>query len=299
LNRVCIAVVFPQKKYRQQQTGIYPVFKIVLKLLDAVFPVILVLLFFAYFRRKDLKRGPALRFLIVLVSVITVSRTFLCLSGIKFAGRYFYDLVILSLCFAAPGVYCLADIFKQLINRKYPSFSKRHALGLVLLIAASVCLGKALHFHLNSKRWVFDTAETVKANLGPNETAILVSNNPDRRAAYYADAYFIKFIDSEDALFEETKDGLKRIPSAFGTLARVGTRQNTGHMVRISNSHGLKNLRSSLEALPGKVFVLMRMPDKEFRRKFEEASVPFPFKLIRTMHDVKKREICLYVLKEK
>ena len=274
-------------------------FKTFLKLLDTVFPVILVLLFFAYFRRKDFKRGPALRMLIVLVAMITASRILLYLSGIKFAGRYFYDFVILSICFAAPGVYCLADIFKQVINRKYPAFSSRHAVGLVMLIAASVCLGKAFHVHMNSKRWIFDTAETVQANLNGSESAVLVSNNADRRAAYYADAEFIKFITSEDLVCDETPAGIKKIPPAYGMLARIGIDKNVGHLVRLPDSHGLLDLRRNLDALPGKVFVLMRMPDTEFRKKFAEVSVPFPLRLIRTMHDDKKREICLYVLKDK
>jgi hypothetical protein len=264
-----------------------------MKLFEAIFPVILVLLFFSFFNTKEIKKGALLRFMVIAVLVSLGVLFVLFLSGFKFATRYFYGIAVIAICFAAPGVVFLSEKLR-LILKRYSPFLAKNSIAIIMLICASICIGKALRFKMNSKRWIYDTAETIKNQSKGAEKLVLISNNPDRRAAYYADAEFIKFITEEDKVFADNKE----VKSTFGMLATIGIKDQVGRFVKMPQSNGLGTLKQILEKLPKNTFILMRMPDSVFRKKFEDVSVVFPFKLIKTMKDDKKREICLYVLKD-
>ena len=279
------------------------------KIVDAVFPVFAVLLVFSCFNREKIKNTEVFRFLMVTVVSIVFIRMLYMMTGAETSSRYFYVLATIAICFSAAGLLFLAGFLTKSLNKKFPGFSIKYSIMILLLICSAICLGKAGRFKKDSKKWIYDTAEAIKSYPKSSEKTVLISNNPDRRAAYYGDSEFVKFVTEEDKVFADplqtvrekdvvyVSDSLQVMP-VFGMLATVGIKDQVGRYIKIRGSNGLATVKKTLEKFPKNTFILMRMSDAEFRKSFKDASVDFPFKLIKTMKDDKKREICLYVLKD-
>ncbi len=264
------------------------------KLVSSFFIVVVVLLGFSIIRlcRLGIPRiGAAGRFLIVMVAVIVFDRCLFVMSGALFSGRYFQVLTVLAIVAAAPGLLEFSEWTRRVLSWKIPSITKRGAMVVTLAIYASISLGKAWHVHFGEKRWIREMAEAARAATPAGKRTVVVSDDPDRRVAYYANADFV-LLDDSVALGKSHSGGLGGAP---GTLFRVGRGESVGKWIPVGREKGYAGLEKALGRLDGAVFVFVRMSDERFRKCFEDAGMPFPsLTLIKTAKDKKGRGMVLY-----
>ncbi|OGV51296.1 MAG: hypothetical protein A2X49_03790 [Lentisphaerae bacterium GWF2_52_8] len=264
------------------------------KAFESVFPPFAILLLFAWKKRSEFLRGPALRFFLLFSLTLICLLFVLLFSGTPFEKRYFFTFAAVSLLLAAPGFYGIRELLLPFLNR-WP-FVKDNLTALLLLVLAGICLGKALNPSFE-KIWMQEIAGYIKAS---NKKVYLITDSTDGRIAYYAGAEYVRLSSKNDD-FSILKDGSGTESHELinGVLSVRGSGEIAGKWVALPGSEpGMVFLKENIRRIEekGNKVYLLFFKDDIIKKAFLDDKVPFPLSLVKIYKDEKKRPIFLYEL---
>lgn len=259
------------------------------KLLDAVFPTILILLAFSWKKLKTVNNSPEFRMLLIFLAVISASRFFIFFSGLPYQGRYLYPITISLLPLAALG---LNEMILFLRNLKGLERFSTLKITVVLIVAISaINAGKALYFK-QEKKWIKDAAAFVKGygRDGSVKPVILISGVPDVRLAYYSRAEFLRLT------FRPETHYIPYVKYPVAQLLKMTTGGDTNLLwLPYYNIYNAEDVVSKIKRLDAPhVFLFIEEKDRELLQMFERENVRFPFKQVAAFKEGRKKKFILY-----
>jgi len=169
------------------------------KLLKCLYPVMWVLIPFAFKGKKHIKIKPGFHLLIMVVIVNVLIRLLVFFGGVLYQRRYLYPIVIFAIIIVGGiGFINLAHILSELLNKYFADKRRPTWLTLVnlriglLTVIFIACVPKALKPQLD-KKWLRNIPEIIRENRTSDKPVILISDLDDSRLGYYADAEFLVF----------------------------------------------------------------------------------------------------------
>ncbi|MCK4983790.1 MAG: hypothetical protein KAS17_12745 [Victivallaceae bacterium] len=151
---------------------------IIRNLESAFFFIIPVLLVLALFSKNIFKHNSAFRFLLTAGIIVLVIRILLVFTVNKLVGRYYLPVVIVWVCFAPAGVYCLAKIAQYLLKR----FKQKINFELITaIIMVLILIGSGIKaFRISPKEFLNEFAVCLKPFDSP-DTVLLAMTGTGRR----------------------------------------------------------------------------------------------------------------------
>lgn len=258
------------------------------KLLDAVFPTILILLAFSWKKLKSENNSPEFRMFLIALAVISASRFFIFFSGLPYQGRYLYPITISLLPIAALGLNEMIIFIQNLGKMKKISPLIMAAMIIVAIVVINV--GKALYYK-QDKQWIKDVAAFVSdSRQTGGKPAILISGVPDVRIAYYSKAEFLMLTFRPEIRYIPYEE----YPKA--QLLKMATGGDTNLLwLPYYNIYKADEFASKIKRLDSsRVFLFLDEKDKELLRMFETEKVSFPFKQAALFNEGSKKKFILY-----
>lgn len=258
------------------------------KLLDAVFPTILILLAFSWKKLKTVNNSPEFRMLLIFLAVISASRFFIFFSGLPYQGRYLYPVAISLLPVAALGLNEMI-IFMQNLGKMKKVQPLRIAAAIIFAIIA-INAGKALYFK-KDKQWIKDVAAFVgDGRDAGGKPAILISGVPDVRLAYHSKAEFLMLTFRPEIRYIP----YEKYPRA--QLLKMATGGDTNLLwLPYYNIYRADEFASKIRRFDSpRVFLFIDEKDKELLHMFETDKVSFPFKQAAVFKEGSKKKFILY-----
>jgi hypothetical protein len=266
---------------------------LVSKTFDAVFPVIWVLIGFAVFNRKSFKNQSILRFILWFVFISFTLRFVILFSGVRFAKRYYYTITVALIILSTPAIPFIRFLIKKVLEKRFPKITSKHISIAIILALCSICIAKIARPDFD-KKWITHIGSEIK-EMTPDKPPIIITNLDDKRVVYYASGQYLKFGIPGEKIFHSDR---KHIINMVGSLSYCGKLEKAGSYVALTINQGLPFFKDNLNALGNEsVYVLMLMDDSDFRQLFIDENVDFPLQLKKVYKDHKKRDICLYKLK--
>lgn len=266
------------------------------KFFEAVFPVHIALIVFAFMNRKAFKNFAAFRFVIIMFAFGILYRCFVFFAGVPFSRRYFYGLLGVIVLLSAPGIPKMAEFLLKLLSKRFPKADLKRIIAFLTALVCLICLGKALNPDF-SKKYMYEIPETIKKLCPENIRPVVITTSQDRRISYYAGAEYIMFSEYSQPIRWMLKDGkVKRFDDhRYGALLTTSKGKTYGQYLMLDYPVGIEHLKDNVEKMGGeRVFMIIEEEDEEFRERFKKANVEFPLKYIKTFRDKKKHPMVLY-----
>lgn len=211
--------------------------------LDAAFPVVFILILFAFLNYKQIALNSVFRLILIFFLVTLLFRVvFYIHTNAVYNARYLYTLTFFFIIFSVIGFPKIVEFLQKYISRKVSVFTNTRIKIFLILIIGISCIGKALSSP-DSKNYVKEISQIIRKSGGK---AVLI--------------------------FDETKDG-----------ARIAYHAGVDYFSFASIlDQDLKNMNYALNAIESKnikTFVLVEKSDKDFRFFFKERKIKFPLKL--------------------
>jgi hypothetical protein len=260
------------------------------KFSQAVFPVHIVLLVFAFMNQKAFKNRPAFRFALILFVFGFCYRCFVFFAGVPFSRRYFYGMLVVVVLLATAGIPKLAEIIHKLISKRYPKIDLKKIIVFLTMVACLISLGKALNPDF-SKEYLHEIPTTIKKLCPEGVRPVLLTTSQDRRISYYSGAEYIMFSEYKQPIRWMLKDGkVERFDDhRYGAILTTSQGKHYGQYLILDYPVGIEHLKDNIEKMGGeRVFMVIEEDDEKFRERFKKANIEFPLKYIQTFWEMKR-----------
>ncbi|MFA6567959.1 MAG: hypothetical protein WCS96_07075 [Victivallales bacterium] len=257
------------------------------KMLDAVFPTVIILLAFSWKGLKTVKNTPEFRMFLIFLGVVSASRLFIFFSGLPYQGRYLYPIVVALLPIAAFGFNELIIFLQNL--KVFKKTSPLSIAGMVIVAIVAVNAGKALYF-TPDKQWIKDVSALVRKCQDAGKPAVLISGVEDMRIAYYSGAEFMKL---------EMRKFSRYTPVGRTPKCQISKMSFAGggnlDWLPAYNIYGADDFISKIRGNESpRVFLFLDDRDTAFQDMFEREKAPFPFKKTAVFKEGGKKTFSLY-----
>jgi hypothetical protein len=259
---------------------------ITVRLLNAIFPTILVLFVFSFKEIGKVWKTPCLRIIAVFAAVELFTRLFIFFMGLPYQGRYLYAIAIFACIPAGAGLLELAR-FAEPHLKKIRLIKSVGAVSIVLVVVFAVNAGKGL-INKDDKKYLDIIPSLVKVNCPPGINPVIVSEINDIRIGYYAKAQSLN-------LSYEGSTG-KYVPVKKGwCIWNPDSRPVQGKTLPVAKSDDMSGLLSALGHFGhGNVFLVVMMDDPEFKMKFGLGDGGASLKHLKTFKDDHGKPISVY-----
>ncbi len=261
---------------------------IFVRLMNAIFPTILVLLVFSY---KDVRKAwktPYFRLFMVFMAVEVLSRVFVFFMGLPFQGRYLYSISIFACILAGAGLLELARLSEPYL-KKIGIFRNVSAVAVILVIVLAIDAGKGLA-NKNDKNYLEIITALVKENC-PRGKPIIISEINDVRIGYYAksDILNLTYKGSNDKYVVVNKGWCIWLPDSRPVASKS---------LPVAQSDDMGKLPVALSHLGNEnVFLVVRLGDQDFRSMFGISdSSPSVLTHLKTFKDDSGKPVSMYRL---
>jgi len=268
-------------------------------IIEAIFPVLVVFLFFTIAEKRCFKDIPVLRLVLIAFGFGISYRIFVFFSGVPFPKRYFYPLACTGVILAAPGFIALIKILHNKVVLKFSKWkiSYTQLAFFCILTVCLVCAGKGLNPDFD-KAWINEIADEIKKHAPQGTKTVLITNSTDHRIAYYSKSMYLYYALPPNPVFYITRNGKlinNKKKSINGAIVTTGTGPLFSQSIAIDMPYGIENLAENVEELGGeRVFFLMEESDASFRKRFERTHNVFPLKFIKEYREKKAPVMSLY-----
>ena len=230
------------------------------RLLNAIYPTVLLLLVFSFKEIRRVWKTPCFRLVMVIAALEVFTRVFIFFMGVPYQGRYLYAIAIFACIPAGAGLLELAR-FAEPYLKKISLLKNIGAVTVVLVIVFAVNSGKGL-ISKDDKKYLDTIPYLVKENCTPGVRPLIISEINDIRIGYYAKADILN-------LSYEGSAG-KYVPVKKGwCIWNPDSRPVQGKYLPVAKSDDMGGLPSILGHFgDGNVFLVVMMDDPEFRIKF-------------------------------
>lgn len=256
------------------------------KMVDVIFPTVIVLLAFSWNGLKTARNTPEFRMFLIFLGFISASRFFIFFSGLPYQGRYLYPIVIAVSPIAALGLCELITSLKNLNIFKKTYTWKITAAVVVAIIAINS--GKALYF-TSDKQWIKDVAAVVRKNGDAKITSVFISGVEDLRLAYYSKSEILKL---------DMRKFYRYTPIARPPKCQISRMSCAGGVMDWLPSYdiyGADDFVSKIMKIEAPhVFLFLDDRDTDLTDLFEREKVPFPFKKTAVFKEGRKKTFSLY-----
>jgi hypothetical protein len=258
---------------------------ITVRLLNAIFPTVLILMAFSFREIRKAWKRPCFRLVLVFAAVELFTRVFIFFMGMPYQGRYLYAIAIFACILAGAGFFELVRLTEPYL-KKIGFLKNFNAAAVILLIVFSANAGKGL-INISDKKYLDIIPALVKENCPAGVRPLIVSDINDIRIGYYAKADMLN-------LSYEGSSG-KYVSTAKGwCIWNPDSRPVKGKTLPVAKSDDMSNLPSALGHLgEDNVFLVVMMDDPEFRTKFGTEST-LGLKYLKTFKDDKGKPVSLY-----
>ncbi|MFA6291906.1 MAG: hypothetical protein WC637_09010 [Victivallales bacterium] len=253
------------------------------RLMNAIYPTVLILLLFSFKEVRRVWKTPCFRFFMVVAALEAFTRLFIFFMGVPYQGRYLYAIAIFACIPAGAGLLELARIAEPYL-KKIGLFKNIAAVTVILVIVFAVNSGKGL-ISKGDKKYLDAIPALVKENCPPGVRPVIVSEINDIRIGYYAKAEIL-------ILSYEGSSG-KYVPVKKGwCIWNPDSRPVQGKYLPVAKSDDMKGLPSAFGHFKDKnVFLVVMMDDPGFRVNFGTDS---SLKHLNTFKDDRGRPVSVY-----
>ena len=164
------------------------------KIVMPIFPIIWVFLVFSITNYRFFRKEKSvIRLLLIFIGCGMIMRYIHWIMSTRYSGRYTAPIVLITLLFAAPGLFKFVIVIYKKLKIKYPSIQFRTIFYIVLFLTTVGCLGKALRPQ-RSRPWQEDIYPVIhNALIDKTKGVIVIPTKKDKRTAYYAKARLVMF----------------------------------------------------------------------------------------------------------
>lgn len=235
---------------------------------------------------RGFKPAPATWIFAGFAAVDIMARLLVFFAGVPYQTRYFLPLTLCAVVLAAWSMPVLSAWLALKTKGRFPALTRRRIFAALVSLTVLICAAKVF-IPQSSKDEMRIVAELIKTNLPPGSRCpVLISKIADPRYAYYAGAVPLYF-------WEESNPVKNIYHRWMVTAPSIG--KKAGKQLQIGLPYGLENIGANVRWLGGdNVFVLVDMPDAEFRRLFAAAKIDFPLRLVGEVDVSKGKVISLY-----
>ena len=166
-------------------------FYLVGRVFNALLPILLVLLYFAWRSRRSFARSGAVRLFLIFSALDILVRFFLFFGGVPYQGRYFHVLIIICCILGAAGFLPFVEYVSRL-GEKFKWLNYKKVLAGTVILVLAVHVGKALS-PPDRKCWLDEIPALIRKNCPEGKKPILISEDDDVRIGYYGGAEYLKF----------------------------------------------------------------------------------------------------------
>jgi hypothetical protein len=258
---------------------------ITVRLLNAIFPTVLILLAFSLNEIRKAWKTPCFRLVMVFAAVELFTRVFIFFMGLPYQGRYLYAIAIFACIPAGAGLFELARCADPYL-KKIGFFKNISAAAVILLIVFSVNAGKGL-INIYDKKYLDIIPSLVKGNCPASVRPMIVSDINDIRIGYYAKADMLNLsYEGSSGKYVSMKKGW--------CIWNPDSRPVKGKALPVAKSDDMTSLPSALGHLgEDNVFLVVMMGDPEFRTRFGTVNT-VGLKYLKTFKDDKGKPVSLY-----
>lgn len=262
-----------------------------IRLLNAIFPTVLILLFFSFNEIRKVWKTPYFRLVAVFAAIEILSRLFIFFLGLPYQGRYLYAITIFACIPAGAGLLELAH-FAEPYLKKVGLIRSIGAATIVLIIVFAVNSGKGL-INKHDKMYLEIIPGIVMKKSPQGGRPVIVSEINDIRIGYYAkaDILNISYVGSS------VKDAfVKKGWCIWKPDSKPIQYENLQYkFLPVAKSDDMRRLTRMLGHLGySNVFLVVRMDDPEFGKKFGYGD-EFMLEHLKTFKDDHGKPISVYL----
>ena len=256
------------------------------RLLNAIFPTVLILLVFSSNEIRKVWKTPCFRLVMVFAAVELFTRVFIFFMGLPYQGRYLYAITIFACILAGAGLLELAR-FAEPYFKKIRFIDNIGAVAVVLIVVFAVNAGKGL-VNRDDKKYLEIIPGLVKENCPPGARPVIVSEINDIRIGYYAKAETLN-------LSYEGSAG-KYVPVKKGWCVwNPDSRPAQGKYLPVAKSDEMESMPLILSHFgDGNVFLVVMLDDSGFRTKFGSGDTAHGLKHLKTFKDYHGKPVSVY-----
>jgi hypothetical protein len=259
---------------------------IAVRLLNAIFPTILLLFVFSFNEIRKVWKTPCFRLFMVCAAFEVFTRFFIFFMGMPYQGRYLYAITIFTCIPAAAGLLELAR-FSEPFLRKLGVIKNVSAVTVILIIVFAVNVGKGLACK-DDKKYLEIIPNLVKENCSPGIRPIIVSEINDIRIGYYAKAEMLNLSYAGSS----GKDSFVKNGWCIWNPDSKPVKNKALPVAKSNDMSGLPAILGHLGA--GDVFLVVMQDDPGFRMKFEPGAAP-ALKHLKTFKDDHGKTVSVYL----
>ena len=259
---------------------------IAVRLVNAIFPTVLVLLVFSLNEMRKVRKTPCFRLVMIFAAVEIFTRVFIFFMGLPYQGRYLYAITIFACIPAGAGLLELSRFAEPYLKR-IRLIKNIGAVTLVLIVVFAFNAGKGL-INKDDKKYLEIIPGIVKENCPPGVRPVIVSEINDIRIGYYAKAETLNLsYEGSTGKYVSVKKGW--------CVWNPDSRPVQGKSLPVAKSDDMWGLVPSLGHLgDGNVFLVVMVDDPEFRMKFGAVDAVSGLKHLKTFKDDHGKPVSVY-----